>query len=197
MRVILASKSPRRREILAMLGVTFDIISADADEHSEETNPAALVTELSLRKGRAVRELLLARGEWNEDTLIIASDTVVAAEGKILGKPEDEADAARMLRLLSGSTHEVLSGVAIFFRDRELAAAERTGVTFTEMSDADITRYLATGEPYDKAGAYAVQGLASLFIEGLEGDYFNVVGLPVFHLNKLIKEMLGCSLTEL
>lgn len=197
MRVILASKSPRRREILEMLGVRFEIISADADEHSEERNPAALVTELSLRKGRAVRDLLAAEGEWNKDTLIIASDTVVAADGQILGKPTDENDAARMLRMLSGSTHEVLSGVALLCGDRELAAAERTGVVFSDMSENDIAWYVSSGEPADKAGAYAVQGLASLFIKELEGDYFNVVGLPVFRLNQLTKELLGRTLTEL
>ncbi len=197
MRVILASKSPRRREILTMLGVDFEIISADADESSTEENPAALVTELSLRKGRAVRELLEKQGTWNAETLIIASDTVVAAEGKILGKPTDEADAARMLRLLSGSTHEVVSGVALLCGDRELADAEHTGVRFAEMSDTEIDWYVKSGEPADKAGAYAVQGLASLFIKGLDGDYFNVVGLPVYRLNNLVKELLGRTLTEL
>ena len=122
---------------------------------------------------------------------------VMAAGGKILGKPEDDADAARMLRLLSGGTHEVLSGVAVLCGERELAAAERTGVVFDEMSDADITWYVKSGEPCDKAGAYAVQGLASLFIKGLDGDYFNVVGLPVHCLNNLVKELLGRTLTAL
>lgn len=197
MRVILASKSPRRREILAMLGVDFEILSADADESSDIINPATLVTELSLRKGRAVRDLLQAKGEWDENTLIIASDTVVAAAGEILGKPADIKDAERMLRLLSGSTHEVVSGVAVLCGARELACAEHTGVRFAAMSDADIAWYLASDEPFDKAGAYAVQGLASLFIQGLDGDYFNVVGLPVYRLNNLVKELLGRTLTEL
>ncbi len=197
MRVILASKSPRRREILAMLGVQFEIISADADESSAERDPALLVNELALRKGRAVRDLLVKEGEWNSDTLIIAADTVVAAGGKILGKPKDDADAASMLRLLSGSTHEVLSGVAVLCGERELAAAERTGVVFSDMSEADIAWYIKSGEPRDKAGAYAVQGLASLFIKGLDGDYFNVVGLPIYRLNNLVKELLGRTLTAL
>lgn len=197
MRVILASKSPRRREILSMLGVQFEVLSADADEHSTEQDPVALVTELSLRKGRAVRDLLSRQGEWDDDTLVIAADTVVAAEGEILGKPVDNADAARMLRMLSGSTHEVLSGVALLYGDRELAAAECTGVVFAEMSDRDIAWYVASGEPADKAGAYAVQGLASLFIKALKGDYFNVVGLPIYRLNELVKELLGLALTEL
>ena len=197
MRVVLASKSPRRREILSMLGVKFDILSADADESSAITDPALLVKELSLRKGRAVRELLKAEGAWDEKTLIIASDTVVAAKGEILGKPQDDADAARMLRMLSGSAHHVVSGVALLWGDREIADAEQTAVRFAAMSEKDIEWYVKSGEPADKAGAYAVQGLASLFIEGLDGDYFNVVGLPVHRLNNLAKEMLGCALTEL
>ena len=197
MRVILASKSPRRREILTMLGMHFEVMSADADEHSDITDPAVLVSELALRKGRAVRDLLQARGEWDEDTLIIAADTVVAVDGEILGKPADSADAARMLRLLSDSTHEVLSGVALLRGDEERVAAEATGVRFARMSEDEIAWYVASGEPADKAGAYAVQGLASLFIKGLDGDYFNVVGLPVYRLHTLMKEMLGVSPSEL
>lgn len=197
MRVILASKSPRRREILTMLGMHFEVMSADADEHSDITDPAALVSELALRKGRAVRDLLQARGEWDGDTLIIAADTVVAVDGEILGKPADSADAARMLRLLSDSTHEVLSGVALLRGDEERVAAEATGVRFARISEDEIAWYVASGEPADKAGAYAVQGLASLFIKGLDGDYFNVVGLPVYRMHTLIKEMLGVSPSEL
>ena len=197
MRVILASKSPRRREILSMLGVKFEIVSADADESSGITDPKALVRELALRKGRATRELLRERGEWDEDTLIIASDTVVATEDEILGKPQDAADAARMLRKLSGTTHRVISGVALLWEEREVAAFDSTGVRFAEMSKSEIDWYVASGEPNDKAGAYAVQGLASMFIKGLDGDYFNVVGLPVYKLNSLVKQYLNCNLNEL
>ena len=197
MRIVLASKSPRRREILAMLGVKFEILSADADESSDITAPEALVRELALRKGRATRELLRERGEWNEDTLIIASDTVVATDGEILGKPRDERDAARMLRALSDSTHRVISGVALLCGEREIADFDSTGVRFGKMSAEDIDWYVRSGEPNDKAGAYAVQGLASLWIKGLEGDYFNVVGLPVYKLNALCESFLGCKLTQL
>ena len=197
MRVILASKSPRRREILSMLGVKFEILSAHADEHSDITDPALLVRELSLRKGRAVRALLEAEGAWDEDTLIIASDTVVAAGNEILGKPRNDADAARMLRLLSGTEHRVVSGVALLSGAREIAAAEETAVCFAEMTDAQIEWYVKSGEPADKAGAYAVQGLASLYITGLRGDYFNVVGLPVHRLETLVNEFLHCSLADL
>ena len=197
MRVVLASKSPRRREILSMLGVKFDVLSADADEHSDITDPAQLVRELSLRKGRAVRELLKAEGTWDEETLIIASDTVVAANGEILGKPQGNADAARMLRMLSGSAHHVVSGVALLLGEREIADAEQTAVRFATMSEKDIEWYVKSGEPADKAGAYAVQGLASLFIEGLDGDYFNVVGLPVHRLELLLQKFLHLSLIDL
>lgn len=197
MRVVLASKSPRRREILSSLGIAFDIVSADADESSDITDPALLVRELALRKGRATRELLKARGEWNDDTLIIASDTVVAIDGEILGKPRDKADAARMLSLLSGTAHHVISGIALLIGDRETADFDDTSVRFSPMTEAEIAWYVASGEPMDKAGAYAVQGLASLWVKGLDGCYFNVVGLPVHKLNELCRLTLGKSLIEL
>ena len=197
MRIVLASKSPRRREILSMLGLKFDIVSADADESSELTDPAQLVRELSLRKARATKALLQQQGEWNDDTLIIASDTVVAANGAILGKPRDEADAARMLSLLSGRTHQVISGVSLLYGTRERADFDATSVRFCNITPAEIEDYVRSGEPMDKAGAYAVQGLASVYIKGLEGDYFNVVGLPVHKLNTMLRELLGVSLLAL
>ena len=180
-----------------MLGVEFEILSADADESSDVTDPEELVRELALRKGRATRELLRARGEWDADTLIIASDTVVALGKQILGKPQDAADAARMLQKLSGTTHRVISGVALLCGEREIADFDSTGVQFSAMSDTDIEWYVQSGEPNDKAGAYAVQGLASLWIKGLDGDYFNVVGLPVYKLNALCKDFIGKPLTAL
>lgn len=197
MRVVLASRSPRRREILAMLGVHFDVISADADENSDITEPALLVRELALRKGRATKELLRARGEWDDNTLVIASDTVVAVDGNILGKPEDAADATRMLTMLSGTAHHVISGVALLIGDREIADFDDTSVHFSPMTPEEIDWYVRSGEPMDKAGAYAVQGLASLWIKSLEGCYFNVVGLPVHKLNTLTQSFLGKSLISL
>ncbi len=197
MRIVLASKSPRRREILAMLGVKFEIITADTDESSDIADPALLVRELALRKGRAVREQLWAQGLWDNDTLIIAADTVVAAGDQILGKPQGDADAARMLRMLSGSAHDVISGVALLQGTRESADFDKTAVHFAKMREKDIEWYVKSGEPRDKAGAYAVQGLASLFIKGLEGDYFNVVGLPVYRLNTMVEAFLGRSLINL
>ena len=128
---------------------------------------------------------------------IIAADTVVAAGGKILGKPRDEKDAARMLTMLSDAAHEVISGVALLRGERVSTAAERTTVSFGKMSKKDVEWYVKSGEPCDKAGAYAIQGLASLFIKGLSGDYFNVVGLPVYRLNQLLLDFTGTSLAEL
>lgn len=180
-----------------MLGVQFEILSADADESSDITDPALLVRELALRKGRATRALLQERGEWNENTLIIASDTVVAIGNEILGKPADDADAVRMLQALSGNEHRVISGVALLCGERELADHDATSVRFAPMTTQEIDWYVQSGEPRDKAGAYAVQGLASLWIRGLEGDYFNVVGLPVYRLNALCKDFLGKSLVAL
>ena len=195
--VILASRSPRRREILSMLGVKFEIVSADADESSEITAPNQLVRELALRKGRATRDLLCAEGRLTDDTLIIASDTVVALGESILGKPEDEEEAREMLRSLSGKSHKVVSGIALLTKDRETAAAEETDVHFSVLSEQEIDRYVKTGEPMDKAGAYAIQGGASIWVEGIDGDYHNVVGLPVHRLNRLLEDFLGIGLLDL
>ena len=179
MKYILASKSPRRREILEMLGVEFEVITSDADESSDITNPYKLVEELSLRKGMAVKEELLAKGYDLSDTVIISSDTIVAIDGEILGKPTDEEDAKRMLRLYSGREHEVVSGICLIGGEKQGVSHEVTKVTFDEMDEETIQSYVRAAKPYDKAGAYAIQGLASAYISGIVGDYFNVVGLPV------------------
>ncbi len=194
MRFILASKSPRRREILSNLGVRFEVITADTDESSTVTDPCALVEELSLRKGQAVADMLRARGEDLTETVIISSDTVVAAEGEILGKPRDRADAERMLRKLSGGAHEVISGVALIGADRSGVTHEVTHVRFAPLTEHNISFYLDSGEPFDKAGAYAIQGLASMWIEGIDGCYFNVVGLPVHKLCTLYADLFGKEL---
>jgi septum formation protein len=192
MKFILASKSPRRREILADLGLEFEIITADTDENCALTDPRAYVEELALRKGRAVAGALK-----NDDTLIIASDTVVACGGEILGKPEDRADAKRMLDMLSGSRHDVISGIALITRKKAVVASETTHVIFDTLSDSDKEIYINSDEPYDKAGAYAIQGLASMWIKGIEGDYFNVVGLPVKLLHDLLKKEFGIDMAQL
>ena len=191
MKFILASKSPRRREILADLGLEFEIITADTDESCDLTDPRAFVEELALRKGRAVADGL------NEDTVVIESDTVVACGGKILGKPSDRADAARMLDMLSGSRHDVISGIALISKGKEAVASEVTHVIFDKLSDSDKEIYLNSDEPYDKAGAYAIQGLASMWIKGIEGDYFNVVGLPVKRLHDLLLSEFGIDMATL
>ena len=189
MKFILASKSPRRREILEMLGIDFEVITSDADESSNITDPRQLVEELSLRKGLAVRDTLIAAGGDLSDTVIISSDTVVAIDGEILGKPRDEEDARRMLRLYSGRSHEVVSGICLIGEDRQAVSHEVTTVTFDEMDEETVCSYVRAAQPYDKAGAYAIQGLASAYITGIEGDYFNVVGLPVHRMCCLYREI--------
>ena len=194
MKIILASKSPRRKEILENLGLKFDIVVADADESSDIREPALLVETLATRKGRAVAEKM---GDNAEELLIIACDTLVYAEGEFLGKPRDRADAERMIRKLSGSTHSVVSGIYIFLGGKEVTAAAETKVKFDQLTEGEIEAYLNTSEPYDKAGAYAIQGKAGVYISGIEGDYFNVVGLPVNLLKNTLKEKFDIELCEL
>ena len=193
MRIILASKSPRRKEILEALGLKFDIIVADADERSDESDPKKRVADLAAIKGRAVMDTLTDKN----DVLIIASDTLVFASGEFLGKPRDKDDARRMINMLSGREHSVVSGLYLSYNGKEVLSADETKVIFDTMTDAEIESYIESDEPYDKAGGYAVQGLASLYISGLKGDYFNVVGLPVNLLYKTLKKELGIDLNDL
>ena len=202
MKIILASKSPRRKEILQTLGIDFSIVTADTDECSDQTDPALLVEQLSLQKAQDVQDMLDAQDKLLPDTLIIASDTVVARNGEILGKPHDREDARRMIHGLQNSTHHVLSGIALCYIDAEgnregAVSHASTAVHFGPMSDADVELYLDSGEPYDKAGAYAIQGLAGRWITGIEGDYFNVVGLPVNVMCDLAQRTLGIDLLRL
>ena len=197
MKLILASGSPRRREILQNLGIPFEVVTCETDEGCDLTDPAAYVRELAARKGEAVRELLRGRGVNLRDTLILAADTVVAQDSTILGKPADRADAVRMLTDLSGREHAVYSGIALLCGEEIATAAERTAVHVSPLSAQEIARYVATGEPDDKAGGYAMQGLFSPYIRGIEGCYFNVVGLPVHALFKLAKEAFDIDLYSL
>ena len=202
MKVILASKSPRRKEILETLGISFRIVTADTDEQSTQTDPALLVEQLALQKATDVQDLLDAQGQLTPDTLIIASDTVVALNGEILGKPRDRDDAYRMIKGLQNTTHHVLSGIAFCYFDaqgnyRGAVSHASTAVHFGPMSEADINLYVDSKEPYDKAGAYAIQGLAGRWITGIEGDYFNVVGLPVNTMCDLAKQAFGLDLLRL
>ena len=181
MAIILGSQSPRRRELLARLGYAFETCSPDVDEHVDAPASEA-VAILARRKARAAAE------NYREG-VIIASDTLVSLDGAALGKPEDAADAHRMLRALSGRTHEVFTGVCVIdcSDGRRESRVVRTGVTFRELSDEEIDAYIATGEPMDKAGAYAIQGAAGAFVAGLDGSFDNVVGFPT----QEVAEMLG------
>ena len=194
MKLILASASPRRKEILTTLGVEFTVRTADADESCELSDPGARVEAIALKKALAVQEAMRAEGTLDEDTLILASDTLVTLEGVFLGKPRDEADAYAMLSVLQGRTHTVASGLAICYKGRTATSHELTGVTFAPMTEAEIETYLATGEPFGKAGGYAIQGNAARYIKGIEGDYFNVVGLPVRRLYETLRLVFGITL---
>lgn len=186
MKIVLASASPRRRELLEMLRVkNLEIVPARGPEEPHpELGPEALVMELSRHKAAEVSAAY--RGE---DAAVIGADTVVALDGEILGKPKDAPDARRMLSALSGRSHAVYTGVTVIRGDTVLSRAERTRVWFRSLSGDEIARYVASGEPMDKAGAYGAQGLASLFVERLDGDFFNVMGLPLCLLGKLLKEL--------
>lgn len=195
MKLILASKSPRRREILESLGVKFEIIACDTDEHTDEQDGERYVREVSRRKGEAVRDMLASEGRLGSDTVILACDTVVVApSGEIMGKPLDRADAERMLLSFSEHEHLVISGICLISGERVVSRSEITRVRFDRIDREELERYLDTDEPYDKAGAYAIQGFASLWIDGIVGDYFNVVGLPVKMLADTMKTELGESL---
>ena len=194
MKFILASASPRRKEILTTLGVDFTVRTADADESCDLTDPGARVEAISLKKCLAVAQAAREEGSLTPDTVIVASDTLVTLEGEFLGKPRDEADARRMLRDLQGRTHTVASGLAIWHDGRTVTAHDLTGVTFAPMSEAEIEAYLQTGESFGKAGAYAVQGHAARYITGIRGDYFNVVGLPVRTLYDTLQAAFGITL---
>ena len=171
------------------VGLSFEVMVPQADENTDIKDPASLVRELSLRKGRAVLGRLACEGRDTQKTLIIASDTVVYCGGEILGKPTDRADAGRMLTMLSGRGHWVYTGVAAIYGGREAADTARAEVVFAGLSEADIKSYLDTGEYADKAGAYAVQSGAARFVREVRGDYLAVVGLPVETLlNLLLRE---------
>ncbi|MGA2635799.1 MAG: Maf family protein [Terracidiphilus sp.] len=176
--LILASASPRRRELLAQAGFTFEVHPAHIpeDPHPNE-DPISYVIRLAREKAQSVFAEFSSKGPAPPQ--VVGADTTVTLDNQILGKPENPADAARMLRLLSGRTHRVITGVALVTAERTQVASEATAVKFLTLSDQEIAAYIATGEPMDKAGAYAIQGRAARWIPRIEGDYFNVVGLPI------------------
>ena len=182
MRIILASQSPRRRELLERMGITnFKIIPAKGDEviQTRTLTTEQVVEELSRRK---CAEVAASR----PDDLVIAADTLVAVNNRVLGKPVSEEDAARMLAALSGRLHMVYTGVTVSRGSKTVTAHEMTSVRFRTLTQADIIRYIATGEPMDKAGAYGIQGYGSVLVESISGDFYNVMGLPVCRLAKML-----------
>lgn len=184
MNIILASASPRRRELLERMGLTdFAVITADIDETPLPglTCPQQ-VERLSLLKARAVAQ------QMSPNALIIAADTVVTLDGAILGKPANRDEARQMLSTLSGREHQVYTGVTVLQGDRSLTRHEMTRVNFRPLSDSEVDDYVATGECDDKAGAYGIQGYGCLLVEGIVGDYYNVMGLPVVCLDRMLTE---------
>lgn len=184
-KIVLASGSPRRRELLTQIGVRFEVIKAEGEEHITAADPEEAVKELSMQKAMEVAGK--CRG-----AVVIGADTVVAAEGKILGKPKDREDALRMLKMLQGKSHQVLTGVTVFLGEpgRTVQFAETTKVHVFPMTKEQMEAYADSGEPMDKAGAYGIQGRFAAFVSGIEGDYNNVVGLPV---GRLYQEVLAAG----
>lgn len=184
MRLILASQSPRRKELLGLLNLPFTVRVADIDETMDPSlSVADAVAQLSRRKAEAVPR--------EADDIVIAADTVVVLGGTVLGKPKDAVDAIRMLSLLSGRKHQVMTGLTVLQGEKAVSHTEITDIYFRELTRQEIRGYVATGDPMDKAGAYGIQNGAALFVEKIHGDYFNVVGLPVCRLGLILKEFMG------
>ena len=191
MSVILASGSPRRKELLERMGVDFLIRTAPHDETMNPFGvPADEVAAVSLRKAEAVAPPCL------EEDIIVAADTVVVCDGLVMGKPQSETKAFSMLRRLSGREHQVMTGLTVMCGDQAETTTVVTTLRFRQLSDEEILAYIATGEPMDKAGAYGIQGLAAMFVVGIDGDYYNVMGLPVCTLTTMLRKqgvkLLGC-----
>lgn len=185
--IILASSSPRRQELISSLGLPMEIVTSHADETTDPgLAPEDVVQTLAFRKAETVRQKLIENGG---EGIIVGADTIVVLDDSILGKPKNNRDAYRMLSLLQGKTHQVYSGVAcIDLKSGQTAGGFRmTRVTMRPLNEGEIRRYIATGEPHDKAGSYAIQGFGATIVERIEGDYFNVVGLPLELLSKLLE----------
>lgn len=183
MQVILASQSPRRKELMGLFHIPFTVRVSDSDESMDpKLSPAEAVGLVSRRKAEAVTR--------EGDDLVIAADTIVVCGGEILGKPKDTEDAYRMLRLLSGRDHQVMTGMTLLRGEICRTVTEITDIHFRELSDREIHAYIRTGEPMDKAGSYGIQGGAALFAQHLVGDYYNVMGLPVCRLSQLLRELI-------
>lgn len=186
--LILASSSPRRQELIRRLGLPVRVVPSLADESVETNEPRGIVEQLSLRKAEAVA-VRLPEGE--RTGIIVGSDTIVALDGQVLGKPRDGRHAAEMLQSLQGRSHEVYSGVALIDLEdgRRMVSSSRTVVRMKPLSAERIERYIRTGEPADKAGGYAIQGLGAALVDRIEGDYYTVVGLPLSLLSDMLREL--------
>ena len=188
--IVLASGSPRRKELLAKTGLKFSVVVSGGEEKAETSDPAETVEKLSLDKASAVADLLQ---DEKEPQLIIGADTVVACDGEILGKPSDREDAFRMLWKLQGQTHQVYTGVTLLLKKKHTWQAhtfsEKTDVQFYPVSREELLAYIETGEPMDKAGSYGIQGGFGIYVKGICGDYNNVVGLPVGRLVYELKKL--------
>ncbi|EEM15162.1 MULTISPECIES: Maf family protein [Bacillus] len=181
-KLILASGSPRRKELLELAGVPFEIVVSEIEETiGAYSSPADIVMSLALQKASAVVEN-------QEDSVVLGADTIVTYESRILGKPKDEAEAKEILQLLSGKTHEVYTGVALISKEKTVTFYERTEVTFWELTEEEVDAYIATKEPLDKAGSYGIQGKGSIFVQHIQGDYYSVVGLPIARLVRELKQ---------
>ncbi len=182
MGIILASKSPRRKELLSLLGIEFAVITEDIDEKiNSSANIEEEIKRLSYEKAMAVS------GSVSEDDIIVAADTVVVLGNRVFGKPKDATDAEEMLSTLSGKTHRVITGVTVLKGNKADTRAAATEVTFRNLSKEEIREYINTGDPFDKAGAYALQGISTIFVSGINGDHFNVYGLPVSMLALMLR----------
>ena len=182
---VLATASSRRRDILVNLGINFEQIASDVDETVPAgADPETAAAELAKSKAQTVLEK-------RPDSCIIGADTIVVIDGEVLGKPKDEGDAYRMLKMLSGRTHTVMTGVFVLYNHQERSFVQKTEVKFYDLTEEQIDRYILSGEPLDKAGAYGIQGLGCVLVESINGDYFNVVGLPVARLHRELESLDG------
>jgi septum formation protein len=183
LRVVLASSSPRRHQLLQLIGVAHEVQPADVDE---TYTPGELPDYYAERLARAKAELVSA---LNRESVVIGADTIVVADGKVLGKPRDFADATRMLKILSGRAHVVMTAVAVAHEATMVSTVEKVSVTFRDLTDQEITSYIATGEPMDKAGAYGIQGYGATIVRRIDGDYFAVMGLSLIRLVELFAQL--------
>ncbi len=182
MDLILASSSPRRREMFKLIGLDFTVMVSEADENIVEQDPKKFVTALAKRKAEAVFKK-------RPDACVVGSDTVVLIDGRIIGKPKDRQDAFKILSTLNGRTHTVYTGLAVLAKNSEQLYCDETRVTFAKLSDEELWHYIGTGEPLDKAGAYGIQGPGAILVEKIEGCYFTVIGMPVPVLYRLLKNV--------